>query len=53
MIFDQIPDVPLFESAALHIEAAAAIQLGRSSVQSYLPPGGADAGLHMARESSP
>lgn len=35
---DDVPEVRLFRSAELHIEAAAAIQSGEQQLQDYLPP---------------
>ena len=33
-----LPDLPVFESAALHIEAAARVAASTDSLDDYLPP---------------
>ena len=35
---EDVPDVKLLPSAALHIEAAASIATGQSSVKDFAPP---------------
>ena len=36
---EHVPEVPLYRSAQLHIEAAARIQAGLDTVEQYMPPG--------------
>eukprot|EP00928_Gymnodinium_smaydae_P063408 TRINITY_DN46987_c0_g1_i2.p1 TRINITY_DN46987_c0_g1~~TRINITY_DN46987_c0_g1_i2.p1 ORF type:complete len:297 (+),score=69.49 TRINITY_DN46987_c0_g1_i2:68-892(+) len=35
---EDVPDVPLYRSAELHIQAAARVQAGAASLEEYLPP---------------
>lgn len=48
-----VPDVPLYRSAELHIEAAAQVQAGTVSLSDFEPPGGDEgAALKKARVGS-